>query len=123
MKQHIPFACQLFPNRATDYQFLEPLQILHASGLHWQKWSIMVRSRKSDQDPSLETFESSLHWQKNLETMFIFVVTLAAIGLERGAAMHLYSNFPKHSGPMPQNAIIFYTCIFTGEIIEQKFKF
>ena len=32
-----------------------------------------------------------MHWGINL---VIFVVTLAAIGLERGTTMHLYSYFP-----------------------------
>ena len=33
------------------------------------------------------------HWRTNLVTRLIFVVTLAAIGLERGAVIHLYSYF------------------------------
>ena len=33
-------------------------------------------------------------------TLLIFVVTLAAIGLVHGAAMHFYSYFPQHSSPI-----------------------
>ena len=55
--------------------------------LHVYYWEKMTHSAHYE-------IKGGLHWRTNLATCLIFVVTLAAIGLERGATMHLYSYFP-----------------------------